>query len=105
MESKKKYIINHIIIIYYVTIHFQKTFIFYCFLMVLFIVKDTTVHPDTGQKIFPLFRMSAFVPANIFICAGLLAPGVLNMDGFILFLTKRFVVNESSVLAMGQSIL
>jgi len=41
-------------------------------------IKDTTIHPQTGEKIFPLFRMSCFVPSNIIICAGLLAPGLMN---------------------------
>jgi tricarboxylate carrier len=33
------------------------------------------IHPATGEKIFAPFRMSAFVPANVIIAAGLLIPG------------------------------
>lgn len=36
---------------------------------------ESAVHSQTGEPINPLFRMSAFVPVNIPICAGmLLAP-------------------------------
>jgi len=38
-------------------------------------VIDTTLHPDT-QEVIPMpFRVSAFVPANILICMGMLMPG------------------------------
>jgi len=36
--------------------------------------RDAVIHPDTGEKIFPLFRLSSFVPTNVLICAGMLAP-------------------------------
>eukprot|EP00043_Microstomoeca_roanoka_P008436 m.81211 g.81211 ORF g.81211 m.81211 type:complete len:227 (-) comp14239_c0_seq2:1581-2261(-) len=35
---------------------------------------DSSLHPDTGNPIFPLFRFSAFAPANIPIAALLLYP-------------------------------
>jgi len=38
-------------------------------------VIDTTVHPDTKEVILVPFRVSAFVPANILICLGMLLPG------------------------------
>jgi hypothetical protein len=37
-------------------------------------VKDAIVHGDTGEKIFAPFRLSAFVPMNIVICAAMLMP-------------------------------
>jgi len=37
-------------------------------------LKDSIVHPDTGEKIFWPFRMSAFVPLNTLIAVGLLTP-------------------------------
>ncbi|KAF2078663.1 hypothetical protein CYY_000034 [Polysphondylium violaceum] len=35
---------------------------------------DAIVHPDTGKSIFLPFRMSAFLPINVIICAGLILP-------------------------------
>jgi len=35
-------------------------------------IKDAIVHPDTGEKIFALTRMSAFVPVNIPIVVGMI---------------------------------
>eukprot|EP01112_Ceratiomyxa_fruticulosa_P022753 TRINITY_DN8443_c0_g1_i1.p1 TRINITY_DN8443_c0_g1~~TRINITY_DN8443_c0_g1_i1.p1 ORF type:complete len:364 (-),score=72.32 TRINITY_DN8443_c0_g1_i1:47-1087(-) len=35
---------------------------------------DASIHPDTGEVIPLPFRMSAFLPMNVFICAGLLIP-------------------------------
>lgn len=35
---------------------------------------DAIIHPDTGEKIPLLFRLSAFVPLNVLICAGLVMP-------------------------------
>ena len=35
---------------------------------------DSALHPDTGEFIFPLFRFSAFAPANVPIAAMLLYP-------------------------------
>lgn len=37
-------------------------------------IKDAIVHGDTGEKIFAPFRLSAFVPMNIVICAAMLMP-------------------------------
>lgn len=43
-------------------------------------IKEAIIHPDTHEKIPALFRMSAFVPANIPIIAGMLMspPTILN---------------------------
>mmetsp|Transcript_7991 Transcript_7991/g.9496 ORF Transcript_7991/g.9496 Transcript_7991/m.9496 type:complete len:325 (+) Transcript_7991:138-1112(+) len=35
-------------------------------------VRDAVVHPATGEHIFPLFRMAAFVPINVPLVAGML---------------------------------
>ncbi|KAI9914809.1 hypothetical protein PsorP6_008031 [Peronosclerospora sorghi] len=35
-------------------------------------VYEATVHPQTGETVPTLFRLSAFVPVNIPICAGML---------------------------------
>ncbi|KAI8620818.1 Tricarboxylate/iron carrier, partial [Chytriomyces sp. MP71] len=35
---------------------------------------ESTVHPDTGEKVFLPFRMACFVPTNALIVAGMLAP-------------------------------
>eukprot|EP01132_Coremiostelium_polycephalum_P005075 gene5075-6317_t len=35
---------------------------------------DAIIHPDTGKPIFMPFRMSAFLPINVIICAGLILP-------------------------------
>jgi len=37
-------------------------------------IKDAIIHPDTGEKILLPFRVSAFLPVNVIICAGLLIP-------------------------------
>eukprot|EP01116_Phalansterium_solitarium_P004910 TRINITY_DN1611_c0_g2_i1.p1 TRINITY_DN1611_c0_g2~~TRINITY_DN1611_c0_g2_i1.p1 ORF type:complete len:332 (-),score=88.34 TRINITY_DN1611_c0_g2_i1:901-1896(-) len=37
-------------------------------------VQDAILHPDTHKKILLPFRLSAFVPVNIMICAGMLTP-------------------------------
>ncbi|PRP83034.1 hypothetical protein PROFUN_09889 [Planoprotostelium fungivorum] len=37
-------------------------------------VVAANIHPDTGDKIPAPFRISAFVPMNVFICLGMLAP-------------------------------
>jgi hypothetical protein len=40
-----------------------------------YIVKDASLHPDTGEKIPLLLRASSFVPINVTIAAGMLLPG------------------------------
>ncbi|CDS09661.1 hypothetical protein LRAMOSA02338 [Lichtheimia ramosa] len=37
-------------------------------------VVDSTLHPDTGEKILLPFRMSSFVPTNMILVAGMLTP-------------------------------
>src|SRR4051812_3430556 len=37
-------------------------------------LRDSAVHPQTGERISPPARMSAFMPANILICYGLMLP-------------------------------
>jgi hypothetical protein len=37
-------------------------------------VVNSSIHPDTGEPVTLPFRMSAFVPTNLIICAGMLAP-------------------------------
>ncbi|KAM9978232.1 hypothetical protein ACTFIY_012000 [Dictyostelium cf. discoideum] len=37
-------------------------------------ILDSTIHPDTGKPIFLPFRVSAFLPINVIICAGLILP-------------------------------
>ncbi|RXK35204.1 mitochondrial protein [Tremella mesenterica] len=35
---------------------------------------DSSIHPDNGKAVLLPFRMSAFVPTNLIICAGMLMP-------------------------------
>jgi hypothetical protein len=44
-------------------------------------IKDSIVHPDTGDKVFAPFRMSAFVPMNVPIVLGMLTtpPTLVNI--------------------------
>jgi hypothetical protein len=37
-------------------------------------VVNSSIHPDTGEPVTLPFRMSAFVPTNLVICAGMLMP-------------------------------
>eukprot|EP01111_Echinosteliopsis_oligospora_P010455 TRINITY_DN3253_c0_g1_i1.p1 TRINITY_DN3253_c0_g1~~TRINITY_DN3253_c0_g1_i1.p1 ORF type:complete len:213 (+),score=38.10 TRINITY_DN3253_c0_g1_i1:269-907(+) len=37
-------------------------------------IVDSTIHPDTGKKIPIPVRLSAFLPVNVIICAGMLMP-------------------------------
>ncbi|CAM9795234.1 unnamed protein product [Choristocarpus tenellus] len=41
-------------------------------------VLESTIHPDTKEAIFPLFRFSAFVPVNMAIVTATLTPAVLR---------------------------
>eukprot|EP01135_Chromosphaera_perkinsii_P004777 Nk52_evm8s296 gene=Nk52_evmTU8s296 len=38
-------------------------------------LRDSSIHPDTGEAIFLPFRMACFVPTNMLVTAGLLIPG------------------------------
>ncbi|OBA28110.1 tricarboxylate carrier [Hanseniaspora valbyensis NRRL Y-1626] len=37
---------------------------------------DSTLHPDTGDKVFLPFRMSCCVISNLFVCVGMMTPGL-----------------------------
>lgn len=39
-------------------------------------IVDSTIHPDTGEKVFLPFRMSAFVIVNLVVTAGMLTPNL-----------------------------
>jgi tricarboxylate carrier len=39
-------------------------------------IVDSTIHPDTGEKVFLPFRMSAFVLVNLIVTAGMLTPNL-----------------------------
>ncbi|KZZ92396.1 sideroflexin-1 [Ascosphaera apis ARSEF 7405] len=39
-------------------------------------VVDSTLHPDTGEKVFLPFRMSCYVLSNLVVTAGMLTPGL-----------------------------
>lgn len=41
-------------------------------------VLESSLHPDTGEPIFPLFRFSAFVPVNMVIVTATVTPAVLR---------------------------
>lgn len=41
-------------------------------------VLESSLHPDTGETIFPLFRFSAFVPVNMVIVTATVAPAVMS---------------------------
>jgi hypothetical protein len=53
------------------------------------LVCDAAVHPQTGETIPTIFRLSAFVPVNIPICAGMLltSPTVNTVD--VVFIHNR----------------
>lgn len=40
-------------------------------------VLESSLHPDTGEPIFPLFRFSAFVPVNMIVVTATVTPAVL----------------------------
>ncbi|CAM9450950.1 unnamed protein product [Pylaiella littoralis] len=41
-------------------------------------VLESALHPDTGERIFPLFRFSAFVPVNMVIVTATITPAVIS---------------------------
>ena len=45
---------------------------------------DSTLHPDTGEKVFLPFRMSCFVISNLVVTAGMLTPN-LSTTGTLLW--------------------
>ena len=49
-------------------------------------VRDSVIHPTTGEKIFPMLRMSSFAPMNVPIIAGMLnttsVPGIIFWQWF-----------------------
>jgi len=47
---------------------------------ILFIEVDSAIHPDTGDTIPLLFRMSLFMPANLPITAGMLLSGTVSKN-------------------------
>jgi len=47
------------------------------------------IHPDTGEKIPAVFRMSCFAPSNVVLVAGMLQ--ARSVSNFIIYLKyKRF---------------
>ncbi len=46
-------------------------------------IKESILHPDNDEKINPLFRFSAFAPANIPICVWLMWPGASAVNTII----------------------
>lgn len=74
----------------------------------LILVCDAIIHSDTKEKVPLLFRLSAFVPLNVVICAGLVMPNPsvlapLFLELFFLFLRVFNLFNdhiEHSVLSI-----
>ena len=46
-------------------------------------ITEAICHPDNGEKISPLFRFSAFAPANIPICVWLMWPGASAVNAVV----------------------
>jgi len=61
-------------------------------------VLSAMIHPDTGDKILLPVRLSAFVPMNVLICAGMLAPN--PSIGAVLFWQW---VNQSYNIALNHA--
>jgi hypothetical protein len=78
------------------------------------VVVDSTIHPDTGEPVLLPFRMSAFVPTNLIVVAGMLMPNptvriaydlsLYNKDSLVAILIVHEIDQEHFVLAMVQSI-
>ena len=62
---------------------------------------DSTIHPDTGERILLPFRMASFVPTNVAIVAGMLRPNPsVNFFGFIVLL--GFLISKLSLTTDGN---
>lgn len=56
-------------------------------------VLESALHPDTGERIFPLFRFSAFVPVNMVIVTATITPAVISSfpaTAFIHFMNQTY---------------
>lgn len=56
-------------------------------------VLESSLHPDTGEPIFPLFRFSAFVPVNMVIVTATVTPVVMSSfpaTAFIHFFNQTY---------------
>lgn len=56
-------------------------------------VLESSLHPDTGEPIFPLFRFSAFVPVNMVIVTATVTPAVISSfpgTAFIHFVNQTY---------------
>lgn len=53
---------------------YVKTILLQIFVVTVVVVIDSTIHPDTKEKIPLPFRMASFVPTNLVVVAGLLVP-------------------------------
>ena len=56
-------------------------------------VLESSLHPDTGEPIFPLFRFSAFVPVNMVIVTATITPAVISSfpaTAFVHFLNQTY---------------
>lgn len=56
-------------------------------------VLEAALHPDTGERIFPLFRFSAFVPMNMVIVTATVTPAVMSSfpaTAFIHFFNQTY---------------
>lgn len=56
-------------------LHISLAFLYKILTVTTLLDVNAVIHPATGEKIPAAFRMSAFVPANVLIAAGLLLPG------------------------------
>ncbi|KKA26836.1 hypothetical protein TD95_000767 [Thielaviopsis punctulata] len=73
-------------------------------------IVDSTLHPDTGEKVFLPFRMSCFVLSNLVVTAGMLQPnlGTVGTIGWqwgnqsLNVAVNNANANKSSPLSWGQ---